>query len=113
MRHLRPARVILFGSRARGDHRPKSDIDASTPFVEGLPNTIAWWREHGRPHNPREGRASPVSPAAPFPCSGSCLLLAAPVPDVASDAILTVATEACREAVGRRVRSLARPSGQT
>ena len=26
-RSVAPARVILFGSRARGDHRPDSDID--------------------------------------------------------------------------------------
>ncbi len=27
VRNFRPLRIILFGSRARGDHRPSSDVD--------------------------------------------------------------------------------------
>lgn len=27
LRHTKPRRIILYGSRARGDHRPTSDID--------------------------------------------------------------------------------------
>ncbi len=27
LRHTKPKRIIVYGSRARGDHRPTSDID--------------------------------------------------------------------------------------
>lgn len=27
LRHTKPKRIILYGSRARGDHRPTSDVD--------------------------------------------------------------------------------------
>jgi predicted nucleotidyltransferase len=34
-------RAILFGSRARGDHRPDSDYDVAV-FLHGM---IEWWAE--------------------------------------------------------------------
>lgn len=42
MRHLRPARVVLFGSRARGDHVPKSDIDLAVVDAE---SPLLGWRD--------------------------------------------------------------------
>jgi len=48
---LRPDRVILFGSRARGDHRPDSDFDLlvvsrdfrGVPWVERPAMVLALW----------------------------------------------------------------------
>ena len=48
---LRPERVILFGSRARGDHRPNSDFDLlvvsgkfqEVPWVERAAMVLVFW----------------------------------------------------------------------
>lgn len=37
VRHLRPQRIILFGSRARGDAREDSDIDLLVVVDDDLP----------------------------------------------------------------------------
>jgi len=42
-------RRMLDTTRAR----ERFGFVASTPFDEGLRNTVAWWREHGRPNNSR------------------------------------------------------------
>jgi uncharacterized protein len=34
--HLNPSAIILFGSRARGDHRPNSDFDIAVKGPIGL-----------------------------------------------------------------------------
>ena len=39
IREARPQRVLLFGSRARGDHRPLSDFDLA---FEGVEDERAW-----------------------------------------------------------------------
>jgi hypothetical protein len=36
--YFRPRRVILFGSRARGDHRPDSDIDLLVVVDDDAPD---------------------------------------------------------------------------
>jgi len=51
VRVLRPERVVLFGSRARGAHRPTSDYDLlivakrfrGVPWVERAPLAIRIW----------------------------------------------------------------------
>lgn len=55
VRHPEITRVIVYGSRARGDHRPDSDLDVAveiekskwqeSPFAIWLTSTAAWQRE--------------------------------------------------------------------
>jgi uncharacterized protein len=46
---LRPEEVWLFGSRARGDHRPDSDIDLLVVLPDGLPPESYTLRAANRP----------------------------------------------------------------
>lgn len=37
-------KVVIFGSRARGDYRPDSDVDLRVTFTsEVTDETVAWW----------------------------------------------------------------------
>ena len=40
MAYFRPARVILFGSRARGDHQPDSDYDLLVVVDDDAPDEM-------------------------------------------------------------------------
>jgi len=39
VKDLHPTQIILFGSRARGDHRPNSDFDIA---VKGVTDSAQW-----------------------------------------------------------------------
>ncbi len=67
-RDVRIDRMVLFGSRARGDHRPESDWDvivvspdfAGVRFIDRIPRLLRYWdyeHEHGvepLPYTPEE-----------------------------------------------------------
>jgi predicted nucleotidyltransferase len=40
-------KVYLYGSRARGDNRPDSDVDVYVEFGSGVTGaTVEWWMRH-------------------------------------------------------------------
>ena len=51
-RKYSPAKIVLFGSRARGDHLLRSDFDiiivskkfSLVPFMERIPPLYAYWK---------------------------------------------------------------------
>jgi predicted nucleotidyltransferase len=53
--YFNPRKVILFGSRARGDARPDSDHDLLVVIDNNFPREKLSWRQSIRPP-PRSGR---------------------------------------------------------
>lgn len=49
----RPERVWLYGSRARGDHRPESDVDLMVVMPPGADLETAYWRALEVANDPR------------------------------------------------------------
>jgi predicted nucleotidyltransferase len=42
------ARIYVFGSRVRGEHRPDSDLDVYVEFEGITRDELAWWLDHQR-----------------------------------------------------------------
>lgn len=77
-----PRRVILFGSRARGEARPDSDIDLLVVLDDDAPEEALGWR---RRHAARRLHSGPVDI---LPCRAGVLADRAQVPGSLAAAIL-------------------------
>lgn len=69
-----PRRVVLFGSHARGDARPDSDLDLLVILDDHAPAEALGWR---RRHEARRGYAGPVDI---IPCRAAVLAERARIP---------------------------------
>jgi predicted nucleotidyltransferase len=76
-----PRRIVLFGSHARGEARPDSDLDLLVLLDDNAPEELLGWR---RRHEARRGYSGPVDI---LPCRAGVFAARAQIPGSLAAAI--------------------------